>query len=88
MTSAGLDLTGSIACHIPSSCSSVSCCVGVSEIRRSLYTAVDLNTCQYTLTVTIEELQHDIPLLNYKWGKNVMLIKKKNVGIHIMLSVL
>ena len=69
MTTTRPDLTGNIACHISATCNSVACCVEVDELRRSLYTSIEINTCQYTLTVTIEGLQHEIELLNYKWGE-------------------
>jgi hypothetical protein len=37
--------------------------------KRSLKATVNLNTCTYKLTVSIENLHHDINLFNYKWGK-------------------
>lgn len=69
LTKAGLDITGDIACHIPSTCNSMTCCVQSDLLRRSLFTSIDLNTCLYTMTVTIEDFQHEIQLLNYKWGR-------------------
>jgi hypothetical protein len=62
-------LPGDIVCHISPTQSEFSCCVHVNLLKRSLKATVNLNTCTYKLTVSIENLHHEISLFNYKWGK-------------------
>ncbi|XP_076076023.1 uncharacterized protein LOC143046845 [Mytilus galloprovincialis] len=58
-----------ITCYISPSQSEVSCCVEVDILKRSLQTILTLDTCTYKLTVRIENLHHEINLLNYQWGR-------------------
>ncbi|CAG2251944.1 unnamed protein product [Mytilus edulis] len=61
-------LPDEISCFISPSQSEVSCCVEVDILKRSLQTSLTLDTCTYKLTVRIENLHHEINLLNYIWA--------------------
>ncbi|VDI79784.1 Hypothetical predicted protein [Mytilus galloprovincialis] len=66
-------LPDEITCYISPTLSEVSCCVKVDILKRSLQTSLTLDTCTYKLTVRIENLHHEINLLNYQWGKTEVL---------------
>lgn len=62
-------LPGDIVCHLSSSCSGFSCCVHSDILKRSLMTSIHLDTCRYTLLVSLEDLTYQFQMLNFNWGK-------------------
>ncbi|KAL3873866.1 hypothetical protein ACJMK2_036950, partial [Sinanodonta woodiana] len=58
-----------MVCHIPRSCTGVECCTFVNTVGMTFRTFLHLDPCTYRLSIGIEELQFNISLLNYDWGK-------------------
>ncbi|XP_048250793.1 uncharacterized protein LOC124111176 [Haliotis rufescens] len=62
-------LPDSLSCHIPDYCTGLDCCVTAAGIGMSFNAKILLNTCDYVLTVGIENLVFKTALFNYKWGE-------------------
>ncbi|KAL5013968.1 hypothetical protein ScPMuIL_008238, partial [Solemya velum] len=60
----------SLTCVLGSDCTHVDCCVDVDRIRSSFHTVIAIDSCSLILTVGIEKLVVNIPLLDYQWGKS------------------
>ncbi|XP_053398211.1 uncharacterized protein LOC128556642 [Mercenaria mercenaria] len=58
-----------IACHIPSYCTGVDCCVYVDLVKRSFKIYVHLDPCNYIFAIGIDQFGLNISLLEYDWGK-------------------
>ena len=56
-------------CSVPSHCTAVDCCVEFPFINRNLNFKVDLNTCDYTLTISIENVEFTRMTFRTVWGK-------------------
>ena len=56
-------------CYVPDTCTSIDCCIEVTKIGRSFRTYVDVDTCNYKLTVEIDKIHLEYSLVDYEWGK-------------------
>ena len=61
-------LTGPLTCYVPDYCSGISCCIDVDFISRSFNAYLLIDTCNFVLTVGIEDFKTEIPLSTYHWG--------------------
>ncbi|KAK3612535.1 hypothetical protein CHS0354_024512 [Potamilus streckersoni] len=57
-----------ISCYIPGKCTAVDCCMDVGLIGRPVHIVVDINPCQYQMTLEIEDYNRTVSLLEYDWG--------------------
>jgi hypothetical protein len=69
-------LDDSVSCHLPKQCTGVECCVDVDLVGRSFHAYVQIDPCQYTLGIGIENLVVNLTLLDYEWGK----VEQFNMG--------
>lgn len=63
------DISSHASCYIPDTCTALDCCIEVDRIKRQLRTYIDIDTCNYKLTVGIEKLYLEYSLVDYQWGK-------------------
>ncbi|KAK3609657.1 hypothetical protein CHS0354_035942 [Potamilus streckersoni] len=61
----------SVMCHISETCLSVSCCLTEARIHRNYLFSLDLDPCEFQMTITMEKLkiQQDW-FTDYAWGKD------------------
>ena len=64
-------LSGPISCVIPTTCTTVECCVYVDFLQRSFLAVLDIDPCSRTFTISIERFVIDLDYLTYQWGKNL-----------------
>jgi len=50
------------------SCQTLECCVDVTPLGRTVYTAFTVDACNQSLTVEIEKYRHTVSLVNYDFG--------------------
>ncbi|KAK6174798.1 hypothetical protein SNE40_013376 [Patella caerulea] len=75
-----------VTCRIPDFCTGIDCCVSVPVIGHSFNVKVYLNACDYTLTVSIENLVYKKTLLNYQWGTREQFNINGVVGIEFVID--
>ena len=63
------DLKGPVSCHLSSSCTSIECCLDVVQINRSVAFFLNIDTCNYILSLGIENLVFNKSLIDYNFGK-------------------
>ncbi|XP_062581277.1 uncharacterized protein LOC134243073, partial [Saccostrea cucullata] len=61
---AGEDIT----CYLPSSCSAVQCCINVPVISTTFHTRLEVDPCNFLMTVEVEQLKFTRKLFDYEWG--------------------
>ncbi|XP_071123204.1 uncharacterized protein [Mytilus edulis] len=61
-------IRGPVSCHITELCTRVECCVEVVPINRTVFMFLDVDTCNYQMSVGIENLVFNISLLHYEFG--------------------
>lgn len=66
-------IRGPVSCHIAELCTRVECCVDVAPINRTVFVLIDVDTCNYQMSVGIENLVFNISLLNYEFRKEDLL---------------
>ncbi|XP_052081925.1 uncharacterized protein LOC127719726 isoform X2 [Mytilus californianus] len=71
-----------LLCHIAADCNAVSCCAKSDVLKRDFYVAVTLDTCNYILTIQLENLIIEKELLNYVWGST------ENMNLYGVLRVM
>ncbi len=65
-------LPSGIVCHIPSSCTTIQCCVdATTPLGRSFTTVLDLDPYTHQLTLGIENFEHKVSLLDFKFGMHI-----------------
>lgn len=65
-------LPSGIVCHIPSTCTTIQCCVdATTPLGRSFTTVLDLDPCTHQLTLGIENFEHKVSLLDFKFGMHI-----------------
>ncbi|XP_052071180.1 uncharacterized protein LOC127709616 [Mytilus californianus] len=62
------DLSPYGVCYIPHTCTSIDCCVNLPGLHRNIHASVDIDTCNYKLTVDIEKVHLEYSLVDYEWG--------------------
>ncbi|VDI15760.1 Hypothetical predicted protein [Mytilus galloprovincialis] len=62
-------LLSNMNCYIDQSCTAVQCCIDVNELGKSLEIGVEIDPCDFRLTVRIEKLSFEVTLHDYVWGK-------------------
>jgi len=65
-------LPGSVSCNLGDTCTSVDCCIDVTEISKSINVFFNIDTCNYRLSGGIENLIFNKSLINYKFGEKEM----------------
>ncbi|XP_062596534.1 uncharacterized protein LOC134257978, partial [Saccostrea cucullata] len=58
-----------INCYLSDTCTTVSCCVEDSVLKRNIETRVSIDPCKFTMKLEIEKLQFNISLMNFTWGE-------------------
>jgi hypothetical protein len=53
---------------IPDRCTAVDCCITLPSFRRNVNVFVDLDSCDYRLSVGIEKIHLNFSLVDYQWG--------------------
>jgi hypothetical protein len=56
-------------CHINDQCTGISCCVTVPIIKQNIRIVFDLDACNFTLMIAIENLLLKQSLIDYQFGK-------------------
>ncbi|XP_060567959.1 uncharacterized protein LOC132726631 [Ruditapes philippinarum] len=62
-------LPAGISCHLSEHCSSFECCLNVPELDRTVAFYIDIDVCNNNLSVGIDNLGHNQPLVEYPYGK-------------------
>lgn len=57
-----------VTCHISSSCAALQCCVKVPIISTTFTTKLEVDPCNFKMTVEIEQLKFTKNLFDYEWG--------------------
>ncbi|KAK3612536.1 hypothetical protein CHS0354_024513, partial [Potamilus streckersoni] len=63
-----LPISDPLSCVIPETCSAIECCLDVDLIGRSFNSHIQLDPCNFLLTVGIENFSFNVSLLDYEWG--------------------
>ncbi|CAC5375019.1 unnamed protein product [Mytilus coruscus] len=63
-----IDISPYGECYIPHTCTSIDCCVNLPGLHRNIHASVDIDTCNYKLTVDIEKVHLEYSLVDYEWG--------------------
>ncbi|XP_052083593.1 uncharacterized protein LOC127720891 [Mytilus californianus] len=71
-------LSGEITCNLGYTCDTVSCCIDVEDLGRTMEVSLSINHCNRKLSLQLERLSEDISLVDYKWGT---LMKHELVGV-------
>ncbi|CAG2247494.1 unnamed protein product [Mytilus edulis] len=66
-------LYNNMNCYIDQTCTAVQCCVDVTELGKALEIGINVDPCDFRLTVRIEKLSFDVTLFDYVWGKQELL---------------
>ena len=66
-------LPGSVSCNLGDTCTSVDCCIDVTEISRSINVFFNIDTCNYRLSGGIENLIFNKSLIDYRFGEKEMI---------------
>lgn len=56
------------SCYIPDKCTAIYCCTDIPLLNITVNTVVDLDMCNYQLTVTMEEVTLEYTLVDYEYG--------------------
>lgn len=62
-------LPDELKCHVPDYCTGFDCCLSLDILRTTMNIEFLLDSCAYTLTMSIEKFKKTILLLDYDWGK-------------------
>ncbi|VDI11129.1 Hypothetical predicted protein, partial [Mytilus galloprovincialis] len=65
-------LRGPISCYLNEACTHVDCCIFVAQINRTISLFLDIDSCNYQMSVGIETLVFRQSLLQYEFGKTDM----------------
>ncbi|VDI71962.1 Hypothetical predicted protein [Mytilus galloprovincialis] len=55
-------------CYIPANCSFIRCCHEVGLLGTPMETELEIDSCNFELSVRIEKLKFKIPFHDYQWG--------------------
>ena len=61
--------TQPITCHVDTSCGSLRCCINVASLSTTFTTRLEVDPCNYKMTVAIEKLVFSKDLFDYEWGQ-------------------
>ncbi|VDI06314.1 Hypothetical predicted protein [Mytilus galloprovincialis] len=62
------DISSHAACHIQDRCTAIDCCITLPSFKRNVNVFVDLDPCEYRLSIAIEKVHLNLSLVDYKWG--------------------
>ncbi|VDI76849.1 Hypothetical predicted protein, partial [Mytilus galloprovincialis] len=71
-------LSGEITCNMGYTCDTVSCCVDVEDLGRTMEVSLSIDHCNRKLTLQLERLSEEISLVDYTWGT---LMRHELVGV-------
>ncbi|XP_052083599.1 uncharacterized protein LOC127720898 [Mytilus californianus] len=71
-------MSGEVRCNMGYTCDTVSCCVDIVDLDRTMEVSLSIDHCNRKLTLQLERLSEEISLMDYKWGT---LIKHGLVGV-------
>ena len=80
-----LTLPTNINCYVKPSCTNIVCCEDVDMLRRSFETEINIDPCDFKLTVRIERLRFDVSLFDYEWGMSFLFSSQIQHIFHIYL---
>ncbi|VDI16062.1 Hypothetical predicted protein [Mytilus galloprovincialis] len=55
-------------CYIPATCSFIRCCHEVGLLGTPMETELEIDSCNFELSVRIEKLEFKVPFYDYQWG--------------------
>lgn len=61
-------------CHLSEDCTSSQCCFNVDFIRHNFRIFLNIDPCSKVLNTGIDKLQREISLVDYKFGKCIIII--------------
>lgn len=56
------------SCYIPEKCTALYCCTDIPILNITVQTGIDLDLCNYQLTVTMEKVTLEYTLVDYEFG--------------------
>lgn len=62
-------LHNNMNCYIDQTCTAVQCCVDVTELGKALEIGINIDPCDFRLSVRIEKLSFEVTLFDYIWGE-------------------
>lgn len=62
-------MSGYVRCNMGYTCDTVSCCVDVEDLGRTMEVSLSIDHCNRKLTLQLERLSEEISLVDYKWGR-------------------
>ncbi|KAL5015120.1 hypothetical protein ScPMuIL_009390 [Solemya velum] len=63
------DFDDPVACHVPRYCTGLDCCTQVEMVQRAFHTYVLIDSCNYKITIAVENLMFEIKLFEYDFGE-------------------
>ncbi|XP_052083535.1 uncharacterized protein LOC127720826 [Mytilus californianus] len=60
--------SNTMKCYIPATCSFIRCCHEVSLLGTPMETELEIDSCNFELSVRIEKLEFKVPFHDYQWG--------------------
>ncbi|CAG2253144.1 unnamed protein product [Mytilus edulis] len=60
-------LSGGVRCNFGYTCDTVSCCVDVEDLGRTMEVSLSIDHCNRKLSLQLERLSEEISLVDYKW---------------------
>ncbi|XP_071145134.1 uncharacterized protein [Mytilus edulis] len=61
-------ISGHSSCHISEKCTAIYCCTDIPMLNITVNTGIDLDICDYRLTVSLEEVTLEYSLVDYEYG--------------------
>lgn len=61
-------ISGHSSCYIPDKCTAIYCCTDIPQLNITVNTGIDLDICDYRLTVSLEEVTIEYSLVDYEYG--------------------
>ncbi|VDI08519.1 Hypothetical predicted protein [Mytilus galloprovincialis] len=61
-------ISGHSSCYSPDKCTAIYCCTDIPQLNITVNTGIDLDICDYRLTVSLEEVTLEYSLVDYEYG--------------------
>ncbi|VDH92137.1 Hypothetical predicted protein [Mytilus galloprovincialis] len=61
-------ISGHSSCYIPDKCTAIHCCTDIPLLNITVNTGIDMDICDYRLTVSLEEVTLEFSLVDYEYG--------------------
>ncbi|KAL5013969.1 hypothetical protein ScPMuIL_008239 [Solemya velum] len=75
-----------LSCHMTSECTEIDCCMKDEHMNKTFHIYFYLNPCDFKLTVKIEKLNMEMPLLDTIFGKEHALSLKGVVRLNYLIE--